>query len=115
MKEACPVNRWDLIKAGLKNLPFKVFFSSASADKDAILIDVRTNEEVEQQAYKGAKHIDYLSYELADQLEQLDKSKTYYVFCKTSRRSSRVCIILENLGFPKVFNLKEGLNGAGTL
>ena len=115
MEGSCPVNRWDLIKAGLKNLSYEEFFSSAASKSDIVLLDVRTQEEVEQQPVAGCMHIDYLSYELADQLEQLDKNRTYYVFCRTSRRSSRVCVILENLGFPKVYNLKEGLNDAGTM
>lgn len=113
MESSCPLNRWDLIKEGLNNLSHKEFFSKAFAEDKNVLLDVRTSEEVSMQAIQGALHIDYLSYELADQLEQLDKSRAYYVFCRTSRRSSRVCVILENLGFRKVYNLKEGLYEAG--
>lgn len=111
MSSSCPVNRWDLIKAGLSNLSYEAFFNSAASDKHSILLDVRTEAELQEDPVSGALHIDYFSYELADQLEQLNKQVTYYVFCQTSRRSSRVCIILENLGFPAVYNLKDGLNG----
>jgi len=39
-----------------------------------------------------------------DELDLLDKSKTYYVFCRTERRSLRVCLLMKNSNF-QVYHL----------
>lgn len=115
MKQKCSVRRWDLIIAGLNNLSFEAFFKSASIDERCVLLDVRTASEVTMDPIPDARHIDYLSIDLADHLEKLDMKSSYYVFCRTSRRSSRVCVILKNLGFSAVYNLKGGLMEGRTI
>ena len=107
---ACEVSRWSRIKSGLVNLEPNEFFSGAAQDKDAVLLDVRTQGEIDSNPVKGSVHVNYLSRTLADELEQLDPTMHYYVFCHTGRRSARVSVILQNLGFSSVFNLRNGLS-----
>jgi len=110
--EICAVPRWQMIKATLDNLDYDDFLSRASEDEDGVMIDVRTEEEHKSLNIEGSVVLDYLDRELADKIEKLDKSKNYYVYCRTGRRSLRVCVILRNLGFKKIYNLEGGIASA---
>ena len=76
---------------------------------DSVLLDVRTKEELSDVIDHLAVHIDYLSPDLADHIEVLDPNKSYFVYCRTGRRSIRVCTLMRNAGFQKVYNLSGGL------
>ena len=59
-----------------------------SNDNNAYILDVRTPEEIEQGQIPGAHNINiYLGQEFMDALEELDKSKDYYVYCRSGQRS----------------------------
>ncbi len=75
-------------------------------DKENVLIlDVRTDEEYESGAYKECIHIPL--DDLRSRLNELDKSKTYLVYCKTGLRSYIACRILSQNEF-KVENITGG-------
>jgi rhodanese-related sulfurtransferase len=107
--EPCSINRWQAIKSSLKNLSFSEFKDSLAVNKNARLLDVRTLEEYQFFHLEKAIWLDYLSENLADQVEALNKNLHYFVYCRTSRRSIRVCQIMKNSGFENVYNLSEGL------
>ena len=107
--EVCEVPRWQMIKATLNNLDYQDFIDQAAADSQSVTIDVRTEEEHESVSIPGSSVVDYLDTELADKIELLDPEKSYYVYCRTGRRSLRVCVIMGNLGFKNVFNLDGGI------
>jgi rhodanese-related sulfurtransferase len=46
-----------------------------------------------------------------DKIEDLEKGKSYLVYCRSGRRSIRVCTWMRNGGFDnqKIFNLDKGL------
>lgn len=105
MDDVCRTPRWNLIKATLNNLDYDTFLRQAAKDKDAVILDVRTPKEYEEEHLPHAHNFNYLSYNLADELEQLDKEKSYYIYCKTGRRSLRVCALMKNSGFMNVYNM----------
>jgi rhodanese-related sulfurtransferase len=107
--QTCLIPRWQLLKATLNNLEFESFVRKATTHPNASILDVRTPEEFATGSLEGAINLDYLSLDLADELEALPKEKTYFVLCRTSRRSIRICVILQNAGFPNVYNLDTGL------
>lgn len=109
--EHCEVPRWVLLKSQISNLAYSSFFEQYRSDPNALLLDVRTKEEFEAESIDGAINLNYLSHQLADDLEQLDPRKNYYIFCKTGRRSLRVCVLLKNMGYA-VINLEGGLLSA---
>jgi rhodanese-related sulfurtransferase len=43
-------------------------------------------------------------------LEELDKDKTYFVYCLAGGRSAQACGIMKQLGFEKVYNLVGGIS-----
>jgi rhodanese-related sulfurtransferase len=78
-------------------------------DDNAIILDVRTAEEVEMGIIPNAIHIDiYKGQGFIDEINKLDKSKNYYVYCKAGGRSGQACAIMNQLGFKNAFNLIGG-------
>lgn len=107
--EHCEIPKWAQLKATLQNLSFSDFIARVEQDPLAVCLDARTPEEFSTSKIPGAVNLNYLSHELADELEALDADKHYYVYCRTSRRSLRICVILQNLGFENVFHLENGI------
>lgn len=81
-----------------------------SQDDNAVLLDVRTLEEVEEGMIPNALHIDiYAGQEFLNELEKLDKSKNYYVYCRSGNRSGQACAIMQSIGFSNAYNLLGGI------
>ncbi len=80
-------------------------------DTNAVILDVRTQEEVENGVIPKAIHIDiYKGQEFIDGIEALDKTKNYYVYCKAGARSAQACSIMNQLGFKNTYNLMGGFS-----
>lgn len=109
MDNTCEIPRWQLLKQQIVNLSPADFSKGAKLDRNAILVDVRTTAEWQSGSLDKAIHIDYLSEEFLDVIETLDRTKTYYLFCRTGRRSIRTGVLMKNWGFEKVINLDGGL------
>ncbi len=78
-------------------------------DDNAVILDVRTPEEVEEGYIPGAINIDiYLGQEFLDEVEKLDKSKNFYVYCRSGNRSGQACAILNSIGVQNAYNLVGG-------
>lgn len=78
-------------------------------DDNAIILDVRTPEEFEDGYIPNSTNIDiYLGQEFIDEIEKLDKSKSYFVYCRSGNRSGQACAIMNSLGFDKAYNLEGG-------
>ncbi|HLW63290.1 MAG TPA: rhodanese-like domain-containing protein [Flavobacterium sp.] len=92
------------------DLEQKKWWEQANNDADAVILDVRTEEEVEEKSIPHMLHIDfYQGQGFLDELEKLDKNKSYYVYCKSGGRSGQACMIMQQLGFEKAFNLVGGI------
>ena len=80
-------------------------------DNNAFILDVRTDDEVAEGYIPNAKQIDiYLGQGFLDELEKLDKSKNYYVYCRSGNRSSQACAIMNSVGIENTYNLLGGFN-----
>ncbi len=83
--------------------------SQLSSDENAFVLDVRTDEELEEGQIPNARNIDiYLGQGFIDELEKLDKSKNYYVYCRSGNRSGQACAIMNSIGFENAYNLAGG-------
>lgn len=79
-------------------------------DNNAVILDVRTSDEVADGIIPNALHIDiYKGQEFINEIEELDKSKHYYVYCRSGNRSGQACQIMEQLGFENAYNLEGGM------
>ena len=80
------------------------------SDASAVILDVRSEEEVEEGYIPNAINIDIREGQgFIDKLHQLDKTKSYYVYCRSGARSAQACQIMHQLGFDSVFNLEGGI------
>lgn len=80
-----------------------------SEDENAFILDVRAEEELEEGYIPKAKNIDiYLGQGFIDELEKLDKTKNYYVYCRSGNRSGQACEIMNSIGFENTYNLAGG-------
>lgn len=78
-------------------------------DDNAVILDVRTEEEVEEGYIPNAKNIDiYKGQGFVDEVEKLDKSKNYYIYCRSGKRSAQACTLLDQMGFNNTYNLLGG-------
>ncbi|WP_194767123.1 rhodanese-like domain-containing protein [Tamlana sp. I1] len=79
-------------------------------DTNAVVLDVRTDAEVAEGIIPNAIHIDiYKGQDFIHDLEELDKTKNYYVYCRSGKRSGQACQIMEQIGFENAYNLEGGI------
>jgi len=85
------------------------FKAAIENESNAVILDVRTPEEMAQGIIPGAKNIDFRGDNFKAKLAQLDKDKTYYVYCRSGGRSGKTCNALQTAGFLNIYNLKGGI------
>jgi protein disulfide-isomerase len=93
--------------AGVKDLSVAEFAKMA-ADKQNVILDVRTAQEFGAGHIAGAINVDVTASDFEKKAAVLDKSKTYLVHCASGVRSVRACDKLGKLDFPKLYNLPGG-------
>lgn len=94
---------------GINVLSPKDFIEQAKADTTAIILDVRTPGEYKEEHLAGAQQLDFLNSEVFDAgIKLLDKSHTYYVYCRSGKRSHHACMKMKKQGF-KVFDMEGGI------
>ncbi|WP_299213674.1 rhodanese-like domain-containing protein [uncultured Aquimarina sp.] len=80
-----------------------------SKDNNAIILDVRTEEEVEDGFIPNMLNLDIrMGQGFLDEVEKLDKSKNYYVYCRSGARSAQACALMNQMGFKTTYNLIGG-------
>ena len=93
----------------MSDLSQEAWASQLATDSNAVILDVRTSDEVSEGIIPGAEHLDiFLGQGFLDGLENLDKSKNYYVYCRSGNRSGQACAIMNSVGFENAFNLEGG-------
>lgn len=93
------------------NISQDEWWSKLQEDGDAVILDVRTADEWSRGIIPGAMNIDiYKGQGFIYSLEELDKSKNYYVYCAAGARSGQACNIMGQLGFETTYNLVGGMN-----
>ncbi len=95
----------------LMNLSSERFKAVAFSDKNGMILDLRTTEEIIDKGYiKGAVQLDYLAKDAEAKISKLDKNKTYYIYCASGGRSRDAADYMESKGFKKVYNLEKGFS-----
>lgn len=79
-------------------------------NKEALLIDVRSNQEYEEGHINGAINIP--SYNIKKEIEEKarNKEKIIILYCTSGARSRIAKNELEKLGYENVYNLKGGID-----
>ena len=81
------------------------------ANPEFVVLDVRTPEEYRDGHLEGAVMIDFRSNKFKEELQTLDRGKTYLVYCRTGRRSGSAVPMMEEMGFRKIYHLSDGIKG----
>lgn len=84
-------------------------FASVIEGPGIVILDVRTPEEFAQGHIAGSININVESPDFTSKLEQLDKSQTYAVYCRSGRRSGVATQQMESLGFTSLYNMNGGV------
>lgn len=94
----------------MENLSQEEWKSKLDSTEDSVILDVRTPAEWSEGIIPNAKKIDFLdSANFIKNIEQLDKNKTYFVYCRSGNRSGQTCQIMNQLGFKNSYNLMGGM------
>ena len=87
----------------------QAFINQAKADTTSILLDVRTSKEYAEGHLAGAQQLDYLNPEAFNAgISKFDKSRTYYIYCRSGKRSHGACQKMKKQGF-KVYDMEGGI------
>lgn len=87
-------------------------FSRLMKKHNAVLLDVRTMEEYQEGYIPGAVLIDVNKQDdFLQQVQKLDKSKRYLLYCRSGKRSEKALVLMKENGFRKLFHLEDGFEG----
>ena len=91
-------------------------FAKKITDSSVTLVDVRTPGDFASGHIAGATNVDFESGNFEQDIQKLDKTKTYAVYCRSGNRSGQATALMVKDGFKAVFNLDGGVinwSGAG--
>ncbi|MEO1068805.1 MAG: rhodanese-like domain-containing protein [Cyanobacteria bacterium J06638_6] len=77
---------------------------------DFVILDVRTPAEFATGHLSGAVNLDFHSPTFQADLAQLDRQKTYLVYCRRGIRSDRARAMMVDLNFRQLYDLLGGLS-----
>ncbi len=87
----------------------KEFKKKLNNSSDALLLDVRTPEEIGKGYLKGAVFMDFYDSSFKEQVATIDRDKPIFVYCAIGGRSWDAAKIMHEMGFKKVYDLKGGI------
>jgi len=95
-EDVTPEEAFSLIEDNLNNPNF-------------VIIDVRTPQEFAEERIEGAINLDFYADTFEDELNKLDKTKTYVIYCRSGGRSGNALTLMQELGFNEVYNVQGGI------
>ncbi|WP_047244966.1 rhodanese-like domain-containing protein [Maribacter thermophilus] len=94
----------------MKNVDQNEWQSLIEKDENAVVIDVRTPNEWMEGVQENALLINVMDpAKFEEAAKNLDKTKNYYVYCRSGQRSLRACHLLEATGIANTYNLLGGM------
>ena len=92
-----------------KNLNAEEFKNLISSDESAVIIDVRTPAEFNDGHISNSLLIDIYNTTFQNDILKLDKSKNYYIYCRSGNRSYHAAVFMLSEGFNSVQHLADGI------
>jgi rhodanese-related sulfurtransferase len=86
------------------------FVETYEKTNGAVLLDVRTPSEFAAGHMDEAINIDFESPTFTTEVGLLDKTKPYFVYCRSGNRSGQAIAIMQKEGFKNIFELQGGIN-----
>ena len=91
------------------NLSAIEFSQKIKSDNSAVIIDVRTPQEFSDGHIPTSKLIDIYNPTFQSKILELDRSKNYYIYCRSGNRSYHAGVFMLAEGFTSVQHLEEGI------
>lgn len=91
------------------NLSNKDFNTKINNDKSAVVIDVRTPQEFKAGHIPNSILIDIYNPSFPNKILKLNKSKNYYIYCRSGHRSYHAGVFMLEQGFNNIHHLEEGI------
>lgn len=85
-------------------------FKQRIVENNPVIIDVRTEDEYREGHIDDALNLNFYADDFTDQIEKLDKEKSYSIYCRSGNRSGQTLLLMKKLGFKDVANLSGGFN-----
>ncbi|MBZ0092164.1 MAG: rhodanese-like domain-containing protein [Sulfuricellaceae bacterium] len=82
-------------------------FNNLKQDSEVVLVDVRTEAEIQRGGIDGAMHVPL--YLLPMKSEEMCKERPTVIYCHSGARSAQACAFMASKGFDNVFNLRGGI------
>jgi len=76
---------------------------------DAVLIDVRSTEEIKYGHLEDAIFINFMDESFEVYLTYLRKDLPYFIYCNTTEKTIPASRLMKSMGFKQVYILKGGL------
>jgi rhodanese-related sulfurtransferase len=93
----------------MKNLNKEEWGKALTTNPNYVLLDVRSPQECQVGMQENASQLNFLDQAVfMAGIESLDKSKDYFVYCRSGARSSNACAVLNQKGF-NTYNLLGGM------
>lgn len=94
----------------MKNISKTEWKKLITDDENAVILDVRTPGEFMEDVIENAILINILEPQsFMNTIEELDKDKNYFVYCRSGTRSVQACQVLESIGIKSTYNLLGGI------
>jgi|TARA_B110000014_G_C20040075_1_gene540551 rhodanese-related sulfurtransferase len=85
-------------------------WSAKLTEENTVILDVRTPGECAEGIIEGALMINIMEPQtFMKEVQELDKSKNYYVYCRSGGRSEQACQFMSAQGFNEANNLMGGM------
>jgi rhodanese-related sulfurtransferase len=78
-------------------------------NKDFVIIDCRTKGEFDMAHIKDSVLIDFYDPSFTQEINNLDKEKTYLIYCATGSRSKAAIGLMVRAEFKEVYNMMYGI------
>ena len=84
-------------------------FAQLRDRENHVVLDVRSPQELAEGEVPGHVMINFFDPAFRQEIEKLDKEKTYLVYCRSGNISGQACTIMADMGFQHLYNLNGGI------
>ena len=95
--------------ANLSPLEAQKLIEQKKDDQNFVILDVRNQQETQAGYIQNSVNLDFHSSDFEQKLDNLDKSKTYLVYCQSGFRSQKTLQKMKQKDFLQAYNLNGGI------
>jgi rhodanese-related sulfurtransferase len=92
------------------NLSTERFKAIIANEKNGMVIDLRTTDEISKGFIKGSVQLDFLAKDSKNNIDKLDKNKTYYIYSGDGAIAADAAAYMEKQNFKHVYTLEKGFS-----